>query len=79
MSGLRAKLAKACGCADPDCQGSHVQLEAARIAVEEWLERYAEPDCNDPIGLADDLLREIAGVEPGTPIPRKDRPEGGRI
>lgn len=76
-SPLLDKLAKACGCDDPACRGSAVQLEAARIAVEEWLLRYAEPDCTDPIGLADDLLHEIAGVPPGTPMPRERR-RGGR-
>jgi len=31
----------------------------ARIALNEWLRRYAKPDETDPIGLADELLHEL--------------------
>ena len=31
----------------------------ARIALDEWLRRYAKPDENDPIGLTDELLHEL--------------------
>lgn len=33
--------------------------QGARIALEEWLRRYARPDVTDPIGLVDDLLHEL--------------------
>ena len=42
----------------PDSHMHDLKL-GARVAIEEWLRRYAKPEVTDPIGLADELLQEL--------------------
>ncbi len=58
---LRAKLDEVAVRLHDNPEAARVALiDGARVALDEWMRRYADPEEADPIALTDDLLRELA-------------------